>query len=83
MPWLMGTMLCAATTLICPEAHATRLFDLGDITIPCEIAGGCEPRTTPGPPDRQVAPFTGTLGRPCGWRFRPTPEGTRRVRACY
>ena len=41
-------------------------------------------RLTPPPPvDRQVDPFGGTLGRPCGYRWRATPSGTRKVRVCY
>ncbi|GJD97723.1 hypothetical protein OCOJLMKI_4956 [Methylobacterium iners] len=33
--------------------------------------------------DRQVQPFEGSLGRPCGYRWRPTPSGTRKVRVCF
>ncbi|KQT07332.1 hypothetical protein ASG40_15270 [Methylobacterium sp. Leaf399] len=41
-------------------------------------------RLTPPPPvDRQVAPFEGSLGRPCGYRWRATPSGTRKVRVCF
>lgn len=41
-------------------------------------------RLTPAPPaDRQVHPFEGSLGRPCGYRWRATPSGTRKVRVCY
>lgn len=78
-----GPMLALALVLICSGAQAAPLFDLGTITIPCEFSHDCRPRTIPGPPDRQVTPFEGTLGRPCGWRWRPTPSGTRKVRVCY
>ncbi|WP_430913699.1 hypothetical protein [Methylobacterium sp. sgz302541] len=74
--------LVLASALICGETQAAPLFDPGTITIPCEFSHDCRPRTIPGPPDRQVAPFQGTLGRPCGWRWRPTPSGTRKVRVC-
>ncbi len=44
-------------------------------------------RRPPGPPDRDVRPFEGTLrgalGRPCGIRWRYTPSGPRRVRICF
>ena len=41
-------------------------------------------RLTPPPPaDRQVDPFGGSLGRPCVYRWRATPSGTRKVRVCY
>jgi len=37
----------------------------------------------PGPADRDVRPFEGSLGRPCAWRQRETPSGPRRVRICF
>ncbi|MBX9934064.1 MAG: hypothetical protein K2Y56_21520 [Methylobacterium sp.] len=41
-------------------------------------------RLTPEPKsDRLVRPFEGSLGRPCGYRWRETPSGTRKVRVCY
>ncbi|WP_232627930.1 hypothetical protein [Methylobacterium sp. Leaf118] len=44
-------------------------------------------RRPPGPPDRDVRPFEGSvqgaLGRPCGFRWRYTPSGPRRVRVCF
>lgn len=44
-------------------------------------------RRPPGPPDRDVRPFEGSLqgalGRPCGIRWRYTPSGPRRVRVCF
>lgn len=44
---------------------------------------GCVRQAGPGPADRQVHPFEGTLGRPCAYRWRPTPSGTRKVRVCF
>lgn len=52
-------------------------------TFSCDRRGGCERPPLPGPPDRDVHPFEGTLGRPCAYRWRPTPSGTRRVRVCF
>lgn len=77
------TTLAVALVLIWSGTQASPLFDLGTIPIPCELTHDCRPRTTPGPADRQVTPFEDTLGRPCGWRWRPTPSGTRKVRVCY
>ncbi|WP_455973752.1 hypothetical protein [Methylorubrum populi] len=39
-------------------------------------------RRPPGPPDRDIRPLIDPLGRPCGYRWRETPSGTRRVRIC-
>lgn len=55
----------------------------GNLTFACGFLGACPPRAVPGGPDREVHPFRGSLGRPCGWRERPTPQGPRRVRMCY
>lgn len=52
-------------------------------TFPCETPGTCGVQASPGPPDRDVRPFEGTLGRPCGYRARVTPQGTRKVRICF
>lgn len=52
-------------------------------TFPCEPPGRCGVQAGPGPADRFVSPFEGTLGRPCGYRTRITPEGTRKVRMCF
>ena len=60
---------------------------VSDITIPCVFGLGCVDRPVPGrppgPPDRDARPFEGTLGRPCAYRSRFTPSGTRRVRVCF
>jgi hypothetical protein len=40
-------------------------------------------RRPPGPPDRDIRPLIDPLGRPCGVRWRETPQGPRRVRVCY
>lgn len=43
----------------------------------------CPGRRPPGAPDRDARPFEGTLGRPCAYRRRFSPQGTRRVRVCF
>ncbi|MEH3118515.1 MAG: hypothetical protein PGN25_13220 [Methylorubrum populi] len=45
-------------------------------------AGDVRCRRPPGPPDRDIRPLIDPLGRPCGYRWRETPSGTRRVRVC-
>ena len=52
-------------------------------TIVCPGPPPCRPQAGPGPADRQVQPFRGSLGRPCAYRWRETPSGTRKVRVCY
>lgn len=52
-------------------------------TFACGPFAPCRPQAAPGPADRSVHPFEGTLGRPCGYRWRATPEGTRKVRVCF
>ena len=59
-----------------------RMLD-GNLDFPCNFLGDCPVRTVPGGPDRDVRPFTRSLGRPCARRNRPTPEGTRHVRTCW
>ena len=61
---------------------AARPLD-GNLDFACNFLGKCPARVAPGGPDRDVRPFNGTLGRPCAWRDRPTPEGVRRVRVCW
>ena len=51
--------------------------------VGCDSRIDCPGRRPPGPPDRDARPFEGTLGRPCAYRWRFTPEGTRRVRVCF
>ncbi len=74
--------LFAALILCGPASAEPRPID-GNLTFACGFLGDCPPRAVPGGPDREVSPFRGSLGRPCGWRERPTPQGPRRVRACY
>lgn len=52
-------------------------------TFACGGAEPCRPQAGPGPADRQVRPFEGSLGRPCAYRWRDTPSGTRQVRVCF
>lgn len=54
-----------------------------EFTFPCDRIDGCRNPGSSQQPDRQIRPFEGTLGRPCGYRERPTPSGPRRVRVCY
>ncbi|WP_238180469.1 hypothetical protein [Methylobacterium haplocladii] len=49
----------------------------------CDPQTECPGRRPPGAPDRDARPFEGTLGRPCAYRWRYTPSGTRRVRVCF
>ncbi len=52
-------------------------------TIACGGPEPCRPQAGPGPADREAHPFAGSLGRPCAWRWRDTPSGTRKVRVCF
>lgn len=54
-----------------------------EFKLPCDRLDGCSHPGASQQPDRRVHPFEGTLGRPCGYRWRPTPSGTRKVRVCY
>ena len=54
-----------------------------EFTFPCDRLDGCRNPGASQQPDRQVDPFEGTLGRPCAYRWRPTPSGTRKVRVCF
>ncbi|TXN19680.1 hypothetical protein [Methylobacterium sp. WL9] len=49
----------------------------------CDWPTACPGRRPPGAPDRDARPFEGTLGRPCAYRWRYTPSGTRQVRVCF
>ncbi|GEP12680.1 hypothetical protein MGN01_45250 [Methylobacterium gnaphalii] len=49
----------------------------------CDPRTDCPGRRPPGAPDRDARPFEGTLGRPCGYRWRYAPSGTRKVRVCF
>jgi hypothetical protein len=65
------------------QAYADPRPPDGDLDFLCNFLGDCPTRAAPGGPDRDVRPFVGSLGRPCAWRTRPTPEGPRRVRVCW
>ncbi|MFD1303565.1 hypothetical protein [Methylobacterium marchantiae] len=54
-----------------------------EFRLPCDRLDGCQNPGSSQQPDRRVHPFEGTLGRPCAYRWRPTPSGTRKVRVCY
>ncbi|MCJ2035438.1 hypothetical protein [Methylobacterium sp. J-068] len=53
------------------------------VTLSCDGPAPCRPGAAPGPADRAVRPFKGSLGRPCAYRWRATPQGTRKVRVCF
>lgn len=55
---------------------------LGLLTLP-GMARAESLLDAPPPRDRHVHPFEGSLGRPCAYRWRATPSGTRKVRVCY
>lgn len=80
----------AAARLLCLLAvPALQPASAGARPLPvvCGPGGICEERADarrpPGAPDRDARPFGGSLGRPCAYRWRFTPEGTRRVRVCF
>ncbi|WP_336491576.1 hypothetical protein [Methylobacterium nigriterrae] len=75
--------LAVCATMLGSGAAAEPLLRLPDFTMACRPGPGCRAQASPGAPDRDVRPFEGSLGRPCGWRWRPTPSGTRKVRVCY
>jgi hypothetical protein len=82
-PARLCTILLALAMTVGGPAHADpRPLD-GNLDFPCNFLGACPKRVVPGGPDRDVRPFSGSLGRPCAWRDRPTPEGPRRVRVCW
>lgn len=64
------------------EPEETLRLPTGDVSFGCSLLPGCPPHGN-GRPDRQVQPFEGTLGRPCAYRWRATPSGTRKVRVCF
>ncbi|KAA0109426.1 hypothetical protein CIW48_31405 [Methylobacterium sp. P1-11] len=79
---LCTILLTLAITGTSQAYAAPRPLD-GNLDFLCNFLGDCPARTAPGGPDRDIRPFSGNLGRPCAWRDRPTPEGTRRVRVCW
>lgn len=84
-----GVTLCPGTAAAAPPAGSE--FRDGtlvlppslEFTFPCDRLDGCRNPGASQQPDRQVRPFDGTLGRPCAYRFRATPSGTRKVRICH
>lgn len=85
-PVLLGALLSGFLSLLAigfsGQAQAQPHPPDDVFTFACNVLGDCPRRTVPGPADRDVRPFDGTLGRPCAWRERPTPSGPRRVRTC-
>ena len=76
---------CLALTglMLGPEARAESRPYPTNTTVACVLGPVCIDQAGPGGLDRDVRPFEGSLGRPCAWRWRPTPSGTRKVRVCY
>lgn len=65
------------------ETGRSQAVDRMDFTSTCSYGQPCRPQAGPGPADRQVHPFIGSLGRPCAYRWRETPSGPRKVRVCF
>ncbi|GEP07640.1 hypothetical protein [Methylobacterium oxalidis] len=80
---LLPACLAAAALLAGAGTAASVESRSSEITFACDFLGRCPVQASPGAPDRDVQPFEGSLGRPCGWRWRETPSGTRKVRVCY
>lgn len=57
--------------------------DRTPFTSACPGRHPCRRQAGPGPSDRDVHPFEGSLGRPCAYRWRETPSGPRKVRVCF
>ena len=79
---LLSSSALAAGTAADPSL-VRRHAPVEPFTFPCETPGTCGVQASPGAPDRDVRPFEGSLGRPCGYRMRATPQGTRKVRVCF
>ena len=82
-PARLCTILLALAITASGQAYAEPQPPDGNLDFLCNFLGDCPNRSAPGGPDRDVRPFVGSLGRPCARRIRPTPEGPRRVRACW
>ncbi|GJE28166.1 hypothetical protein LKMONMHP_3033 [Methylobacterium organophilum] len=76
------TLALLAQPALASPAEIEGELAAGVFTLVCDLDPGCT-RVPPGPPDRDIHPFEGRLGRPCGWRERATPSGTRHVRICH
>lgn len=78
---VLAALVTTASPAPAADAGRSRIVRSGDCVWPVRC------RRPPGPPDRDVRPFDGTLrgalGRPCGIRWRYTPSGPRRVRVCF
>ncbi|MBB2960168.1 hypothetical protein [Methylobacterium sp. R2-1] len=72
----LALVLISGSVAWAADAGRTRLN-----TVHCPDDVRC--RRPPGPPDRDIRPLIEPLGRPCGFRWRETPSGPRRVRVCY
>ncbi|WP_236960176.1 hypothetical protein [Methylobacterium durans] len=79
---LVACLGAAGLILLAASAEAVESRS-SEITFACDFLGRCPLQASPGAPDRDVQPFEGSLGRPCGWRWRATPSGSRKVRVCY
>ncbi|WP_210164104.1 hypothetical protein [Methylobacterium sp. 10] len=83
---LLSMGLSACVTL-CPDPSSASPLSIPapvlELRLPCDRLDGCRNHGSSQQPDRRVEPFGGTLGRPCAYRWRPTPSGTRKVRICH
>lgn len=84
-PLRAGLLSVFAVLAIALPAGLAGAADAGPapFTFACGFRETCPPQAGPGPADRQVRPFEGSLGRPCAYRWRETPSGTRKVRVCF
>lgn len=88
---VLASAACAASNIrvspiLSASGSRSALFGAepaADTRFSCRSDRECPGRRPPGAPDRDARPFEGTLGRPCGYRVRFTPQGERRVRVCY
>lgn len=84
MPFAATTPIMAALTLALIAGGAAQAADAGQVrTRAAACLDDVRCRRPPGPPDRDIRPLIDPLGRPCGFRWRETPSGPRRVRVCY
>ncbi|GJE70766.1 hypothetical protein [Methylorubrum podarium] len=84
MPFAATIPVTAVLALALMTGGAARAADAGRVrpeAARCLDDVRC--RRPPGPPDRDIRPLIDPLGRPCGYRWRETPSGPRRVRVCF